>query len=106
MPVKYRTPLAGLTLALLAFAAQRQTPSSPAVGGLYALPILLSPWTTWQRYPLAAALLSIALATLGSVGFGAGTLAAFGSYEKTRPPGFKSRSASRRVLTLSSLAVR
>jgi len=76
--VKYRTPLAGLTLALLAFAAQRQTPSSPAVGGLYALPILLSPWTTWQRYPLAAALLSIALATLGSVGFGAGTLAAFG----------------------------
>jgi PAS domain S-box-containing protein len=65
-------------LALLAFAVQRQTPSSPAVGGLYALPILLGPWTTWQRYAPAATLLSIVLATAGSLGFGAGTLAAFG----------------------------
>jgi len=71
------THLAGLALALLAFAAQRQAPTSPAVGGLYALPILLGPWTTWQRYTPAATLLSIALATAGSVGFGSGTLPAF-----------------------------
>jgi len=67
-----------LTLALLAFAVQRQTPSSPAVGGLYALPILLGPWTTWPRYAPAATLLSIALAAAGSIRFGSGTLPAFG----------------------------
>jgi two-component system CheB/CheR fusion protein len=66
-----------LTLALLAFAVQRQTPSSPAVGGLYALPILLGPWTIWPRYAPAATLLSIALATAGSLRFGSGTLSAF-----------------------------
>ena len=41
----------GVALAALAFAAQRQSPASPAVGGLYALPILLGPWTTWRGYP-------------------------------------------------------
>ena len=76
--VNARTHLAGLALALLAFAAQRQAPSSPAVGGLYALPILLGPWTTWQRYTPAATILSIALAAAGSVGFGSGGLPAFG----------------------------
>jgi PAS domain S-box-containing protein len=65
------THLAGLALALLALAAQRQAPSSPAIGGLYALPILLGPWTSWRPYTPIATALSILLATAGSFGFGA-----------------------------------
>src|SRR6185503_1641736 len=67
------THLAGLALALLAFAAQRQTPSSPAIGGLYALPILLGPWTAWRHYTPVATAVSIALAAAGSVEFGRAT---------------------------------
>jgi PAS domain S-box-containing protein len=68
--------VAGVTLALLALAAQRQVPSSPAVGGLYALPILLGPWTSWQPYTPLATALSIALSTAGSIWFGSSTPAA------------------------------
>ena len=62
------THLAGLALAFLALAAQRQSPSSPAIGGLYALPILLGPWTSWRPYTPLATALSILLATAGSFG--------------------------------------
>ena len=64
------THVAGLALVLLALAAQRQGPSSPAIGGLYALPILLGPWTSWRPYTAIAPALSILLATVGSLGFG------------------------------------
>ena len=50
----------------LAFAAQRQAPSSPAVGAFYALPILLGPWTTWRGYPLTATIVDIVLSAAGS----------------------------------------
>ena len=70
------THAAGVALALLAFAAQRQVPSSPAIGGLYALPILLGPWTSWQRYTPIATTLSIALAAAGSIWHGRSTPAA------------------------------
>ena len=70
------THLAGLALVLLALAAQRQTPSSPAIGGLYALPILLGPWTSWRPYTAVATALSILLATAGSFAAGAASAAA------------------------------
>ncbi|HET9270714.1 MAG TPA: ATP-binding protein [Vicinamibacterales bacterium] len=70
------THLAGLALALLALLAQRQAPSSPAIGGLYALPILLGPWTSWRPYAAVATGFSILLATAGSFGFGAASPAA------------------------------
>ncbi|HEV8393392.1 MAG TPA: ATP-binding protein [Vicinamibacterales bacterium] len=73
------THLAGLALALLAFAAQRQTPSSPAVGGLYALPILLGPWTAWRHYAPIATVVSILLAASGSLDFGSPTVVTLGS---------------------------
>jgi PAS domain S-box-containing protein len=70
------THAAGIALALLALAAQRQLPSSPAIGGLYALPILLGPWTAWRPYAPVATLGSIVLAVVGSLRFGSGTTAA------------------------------
>jgi two-component system CheB/CheR fusion protein len=66
------THAAGVVLALLALETQRQTPGSPAVGGLYALPILLGPWTSWRGYTLTTTAASIALSTAGSLRFGAG----------------------------------
>jgi len=70
------THLAGLALALLALAAQRQAPSSPAIGALYALPVLLGPWTSWRPYTTVAAAFSILLATAASVGSGPSSLVA------------------------------
>ena len=76
LPGNTGTHLAGLALALLALAAQRQAPSSAAIGGLYALPILLGPWTSWRPYTAFATALSILLATAGSVGVGGASLGA------------------------------
>jgi len=70
------THTAGVALALLALAAQRQAPSSPAIGGLYALPILLGPWSAWRAYVPVSTALSIVLATAGSLAFGRATPAA------------------------------
>jgi PAS domain S-box-containing protein len=79
------THLAGLALALLALLAQRQAPSSPAIGGLYALPILLGPWTSWRPYTAVATALSILLATAGS--FGSGTASLLALTRETLPMG-------------------
>jgi PAS domain S-box-containing protein len=76
LPANAATHAAGLALALLALAAQRQAPSSPAIGGLYALPILLGPWTSWRPYTPLATLLSIALAVAGGIRLGPATVAA------------------------------
>ena len=65
--INLATHAAGAALLVLALAAQRQSPASPAIGGLYALPILLGPWTSWRRYPLTATIASIALAIAGSL---------------------------------------
>jgi PAS domain S-box-containing protein len=66
-PSNATTHAAGTVLLALALAAQRQSPSSPAIGGLYALPILLGPWTSWRGYPVTAAGASIALAVAGGL---------------------------------------
>ena len=72
------THAAGVALTALAFAAQRQSPDRPAVGALYALAILLGPWTTWQGYPLTATIVTIVLAAAGSwhAGMAASVIAA------------------------------
>jgi len=71
----FATHAAGVALAALALAAQRQAPNSPAIGGLYALPILLGPWTSWRGYPLTATLASIGLSAAGSLRIGPGAAA-------------------------------
>jgi len=71
----FATHAAGVALAALALAAQRQAPGSPAIGGLYALPILLGPWTSWRGYPLTATLACIGLSAAGSLRYGPGTAA-------------------------------
>src|ERR1044071_5727852 len=79
MPGKYSgasTNAAGVAPAFLALVAQRQAPSSPAVGGLYALPILLGPWSSWRGYVPAYTTLSILLAAFGGGAFGRATPAA------------------------------